>query len=57
MKLHRKDFDIDKYNFYLLPTIRIVTNSVLYLSKNISLEFHFLFIHTRLLWLKAGELM
>ena len=55
MKLYRKDFNIVKNDFYLYPTIRIVTNSFVYCDKNIALEFHFLFMHARLLWLDEGS--
>lgn len=50
MKFYGKDFYIDISDIYLLPTIKIATNEPQYYDKNISLEFHFLFIHTRLLW-------
>ena len=55
MKLYRKDFNIVKNDFYLYPTIRIITNSFVYRDKNIALEFHFLFMHARLLWLDEGS--
>ena len=55
MKLYRKDFNINKNDFYLYPTIRILTNSFEYCDKNIALEFHFLFMHARLLWLEEGS--
>lgn len=51
-KLERHDFGIFTKDIYLFPTIRIITDNHCYLDKNISIEFHFLMVHCRLLWLK-----
>lgn len=50
MKLYCKNIDVWMWEIYLLPTIKLCINAPQYNDKNISLEFHFLFIHARLLW-------
>ena len=52
MKLYRKDFEISKRVICLLPTIRIVWNEMMYCEKNLSISFHFLCLHARLLFLE-----
>lgn len=51
-KLFRKDFEIYKNDIHLLPTIRVVVNDYMYIKKNFSIEFHFLTLHSRLLFMK-----
>ena len=51
-KLFRKDFEIYKNDIHWLPTIRTVVNDMMYIKKNFSIEFHFLMLHTRLLFIK-----
>lgn len=51
-KLERKDFQIWKDNIYLLPTINISIDDVMYINKNFSIEFHWLAFHGRLLFMK-----
>lgn len=55
MKLYKRDFIIDKAVICVLPTIIIRPNDRLYNEKNLSLEFHWLALHTRLLWLDRKE--
>jgi hypothetical protein len=50
MKFYCKNFDVWLWEIYLLPTIKLGINEPQYCDKNISLEFHFLFIHIRILW-------
>ncbi len=51
-KLGRADFAIYKNDLYILPTIRIFINDMIYVDKNFSIEFHFLVFHGRLLFIK-----
>lgn len=52
MKLHRKDFKIYKDWITLIPTVEIQIDSLFYVDRNISISFHWLIFHARLLWLK-----
>lgn len=52
-KLFRKDFEIYKNDIHWLPTIRTVVNDMMYIKKNFSIEFHFLMLHIRLLFIKG----
>lgn len=54
-KLKSKDFVMYKNEVHLLPTIRIFIDNMIYAEKNISIEFHFLILHSRLLFMKAGD--
>lgn len=51
-RLERKDFQIWKDNIYLLPTINISIDDMMYINRNFSIEFHFLMFHGRLLFMK-----
>ena len=51
-KLHRKDVVIRKHDIYILPTFRLFLDDIMYAGKNVSIEFHFLTFHSRLLFLK-----
>lgn len=51
-RLERKDFQIWKDNIYLLPTININIDDMMYINRNFSIEFHFLMFHGRLLFMK-----
>ena len=51
-KLERKDFGIYKDDIYILPTIRLLIDNMLYLDKNFAIEFHFLVFHSRLLFME-----
>jgi uncharacterized protein YpiB (UPF0302 family) len=53
-RLERKDFCIFKNEIMIIPTIRIFIDNMVYKEKNFSIEFHFLIIHTRLLFVKQG---
>lgn len=55
MKLTRKDFCVWKNDIYIIPTFRIFVNNALYVSRNFSIEFHWLIFHTRLLWMAEGS--
>lgn len=50
MKLTRKDFCIFKNDICIIPTFRIFINNQIYISRNFSIEFHWLVFHTRLLF-------
>lgn len=54
-RLERKDFCIFKNEIMIIPTIRIFIDNMVYKEKNFSIEFHFLIIHTRLLFVKQGQ--
>lgn len=51
-KLCRKAFEVWKKDIYLLPTVRICTDYMLYSEKNFFVEFHFMIFHARLLFLE-----
>ena len=51
-KLYRRDFEIWKKDIMLFPTIRIFIDNHCYVDENFSIEFHFLCIHARLLFMK-----
>lgn len=53
-KLYRKDFEVWKKDFYILPAIRLFIDNMMYLDKNFSIEFHFLTFHARLLFMEGG---
>lgn len=53
MKITRKDFCIWKNDIYIIPTFRIFMNNQIYVSRNFSIEFHWLVFHTRLLFEQA----
>ena len=57
MKLERKDFGIWKNDIFILPTLRVYFNNLLYGYKNFSIEFHWLVFHARLLFVFAPEEM
>lgn len=50
--LYKKDFQIYKNDFYILPTAKIFVNNPMYIEKNFAIEFHFLIFHARLLFEK-----
>lgn len=52
MKLYRKDFKIYKDWITLIPTVEIHIDDMIYVDRNISISFHWLIFHARLLWLK-----
>ena len=54
-RLERKDFCIFKNEIVIIPTIRIFIDNMIYKEKNFSIEFHFLIIHARLLFIKQGQ--
>ena len=51
-KLHSKDFEIWKQDLYILPTVRVFIDNRMYLDRNFSIEFHFLMLHARLLFME-----
>ena len=55
MKLFRKNFEVWKDDIYILPTIEIRINNMMYEEKNFSIMFHWIVFHARLLWLKGRE--
>ena len=44
-------FQIYEKDFYILPTIRVLVDNLVYVKKNIAIEFHWLVFHGRLLFL------
>ena len=54
-RLERKDFCIFKNEIVIIPTIRIFIDNMVYKEKNFSIEFHFLIIHSRLLFIKQDQ--
>ncbi len=55
MKLYRKDFKIYKEWITLIPTVEIHIDDMIYVDRNISISFHWLVFHARLLWLKERK--
>lgn len=55
MKLFRKNFEVWKDDIYIMPTIEIRINNMMYEEKNFSIMFHWIVFHARLLWLKDRE--
>lgn len=53
-KLYAKEFQIYKKDFYILPTIRLLIDNLVFIDKNFAIEFHFLVFHGRVLFLKDG---
>ena len=51
-KLFKKNFEKRKETIYLLPTIVIVKDDMLFLCKNITVYFHWLIWHGRLVWIE-----
>ena len=54
-KLFKANFEIWKHDIYILPTVRIVIDDLMYWQKSYSIQFHFLCLHARLLWLRRDE--
>lgn len=51
-RLDKIDFKVYKHNIYLLPTINIYLDNMVYMNNNFLIEFHFLVFHGRLLFMK-----
>lgn len=54
MKLNRKDFQMWKDHIYILPSIEVVINDMIYTQKNVSIAFHWLVFHGRLLFMNEN---
>ena len=54
-KLFKKNFEIWKNQMYLLPTIVIITDEMVFTRKNFSIQFHWLIWHGRLVWLEDAN--
>lgn len=50
-RLDRINFKIYKHDIYLLPTIRVYLDDMVYMNQNFSIELHFLVFHARLLFM------
>lgn len=50
-RLYRKDFQIWKNDIFLLPTFRLIVNDMGYVRENLSISFHWLIFHGRLLFM------
>lgn len=55
MKFYRTDFYKDKSRFVIIPTIIIVVNNMLYVKRNIAVEFHWTIFHARIMWIEGGN--
>lgn len=51
-ELDKMDFEIYENDIYLLPTVRVYINDMMYIQQNFLIEFHFLIFHGRLLFMK-----
>ena len=51
-KLDKMDFEIYENDIFLLPTVRVYINDMMYIQSNFSIEFHFLIFHARFLFIK-----
>lgn len=52
MKFYRKDFDVDREWIMIIPTIVIRMNNPIYFESNVAIEFHWLTLHVRFMWMK-----
>ena len=52
MKFNRADFQIWKNVIYVIPTVKITINDLIYCDKNVSIEIHFLVFHLRILFMQ-----
>ena len=50
-KLYRKDFQMCKNDIYILPSIRLFIGDRMEIDKNVSVEFHFIVFHIRVLFM------
>ena len=50
----KRDLQVWKCNIYILPTIEIRINDMIYMQKNFAISFHFLCFHVRFLFLESG---
>ena len=50
----RFDLEVWKNTWYILPTIAIVADDMIYGVHNISIQVHFLCVHCRWLWLQKS---
>lgn len=55
MKFERFECMFWRDMVFLLPTIIIVTDNLMYYCKNFAIEFHFLFWHLRWLWMERED--
>ena len=53
MKFYRKDFYIDKQTIFIIPSVVIDIDNMIYAQHNISIQFHWLCFHARLMWMKG----
>lgn len=51
MKFERFDIQIWKNTWYLLPTVAVITDDLMYGRHNLMIQVHFLCFHCRWLWL------
>ena len=54
MGFTRFDIEVWKNTWYILPTIAIVADDMIYGVHNISIQVHFLCVHCRWLWLQKS---
>lgn len=52
MKFYRKDFDVDREWIMIIPTIVIRIDNPIYFESNVAIEFHWLTLHVRFMWMK-----
>lgn len=55
MKFYRKDFQIYRDWITIIPTIDIQINNMCYVNPNVSIQFHWLVFHARLMWMESEE--
>lgn len=53
-KLNKTNFEFYLDRFYILPSVILEENNVAYFCPTFAIEFHWLGLHTRLLWAKMG---
>lgn len=54
-RLYNKAFEVWKNNWYLIPTIQLIFNDLMYHGRNVSVEFHWLCFHGRLMWVEGDK--
>ena len=53
MHLLRKDFQMWRNHVYILPSVEIVINDMMYCDKNVAICFHWMTFNVRFLFLES----
>jgi len=55
MTFYRAKFNVWANEIFILPTIRIVRNHPIYSLRNLSIEFHWIVFHARVMWMEKED--